>query len=705
MLPWISAVMHPLPKTAFDLGKEFGSGFSETVPVRLTKKQRFYRAMEKSYREFMEYTRAQGIRIIRFHDTKGFRWPYMEPERGKFDWSVIDSIIEAADSAGIVVFPVLGNGGFSFNEKTPSNWFGHRKENWLRVWRRNQICLPKPEEWREYCHALFEHCKDKIKYFECLNEPNLLLTPEEYVPYLKIAYEEARKVDPSIRIVGICATGDLGGRLGEFIEECGKLGAFQYCDVISFHPYSAQLDNSAVSAEQQIAEVKGILKKYGYQGPLWNSEVYYIHSGTQWRKLMELNGGRGPHWIDAEGTPPHNAVRRSMLDLGSDLGQSMPMAGHQFIGAFEHPHFGYNAYWGEGRLIPNEMGAAFNAFAYFLEGAKGVRQLKNLFNGMNGYLYRDRSGQNIFVLWSIEEGEKFHAELPDGAEAYDLFGNRIKGKKILITEVPTYFRKTMPEDLKIMPDRIIALCGAAWIAENRIGVEIQNNAVEEQTFRLRLKGGGTAKNVTIPGGKRVLVPFEMKSDPGKEAVIFMQFEGKVIKNVLPLSAKKFLKSGSTVQLPDGSSFTVTAEKDALRFKIIVKDDKRGVLDRKAPWESDCIEIFLDAKPSEQLDFPNYTAHCYRLFLCPAGSDGGEPFLNTSRNLEKKQIVWKIREDGASYTADVTIPWNVIGLNGPAGIAFDLAVDDSDGTKREHQTIWAGNDFNWRDRFNFGLLIR
>ena len=262
----------------------------------------------------------------------------------------------------------------------------------------------------------------------------------------------------------------------------------------------------------------------------------------------------------------------------------------------------------------------------------------------------------------------------------------------------------MPEDLKITPDRIFTLCGAAWIAENWIVVEIQNNAVEEQTFRFRLKGGGPAKNVTIPGGKRVVVPFEVKSDPGKNAVVFLQFNGKMTKNVLPLSARKFLKNGSTVQLQDGSSFSVTAEKDALQFRIFVKDDKRGVSNRKAPWDSDCIEIFLDTKPSEQLDFPTYTAHCFRLFLCPAGSDGGEAFLNTSRNLAKDLIVWKIHEDGTNYTADVRIPWNAIGLTGPAEIAFDFAVDDSDGTKRKRQTIWAGNDFNWRDRFNFGLLM-
>ena len=699
MIPWISAVLHPLPKTPFDPEKEFGIGVSAPIPTR----SKFYRAMEKSYREFMESARAQGIRVLRLHDDGGFGWPRMEPEKGKFDWSAIDSLIETADSTGLVIFPILG-GGFSFNPKKPSNWFGNRKENWVRVWHGLQICLPKLDDWRDYCHALFEHCKGKIQYYECMNEPNLYLTPEEYVPYLKIAHEEARKVDPSIRIVGICSTGDLGGRLGDFIEKCGKLGAFQYCDAISFHPYSAQMDNFAVSAETQIAEIKEILKKYGYTGPLWNSEIYYIHSGTHWRKISAINGGSAPHWIDAEKTLPYNAIRRCMIDLGADLAQSISLAGNQFAGKFDHPHFGYNTFWGEGRFMPNEIAAAHNGFAWFLEGAKSIRQLKNLINGINGYLYRDRNGKEIFALWSIEEGEKFHLELPDGAEAYDLFGNRIKEKKLLLTEVPMYFRNTRPEDLKITPDRICTICGAAWIAENRLGVEIQNNANEAQSIRIRLKGNGPAKDVTVPGSKRILIPFEMKSDPGKNAEVILLFDGKMSKTVLPLTSKKFLKSGSNVQLQDGSSFTVTAGKEALRFKIVVKDDKRGVSNKKAPWDSDCIELFLDAKPDERLDFPSYTKHCYRLFLCPKGSEGGEAFLSGSRNLDVSKIVWKIQEENGDFTADVMIPWDAIGLTGPSEIAFDIAVDDSDGTKRSRQTIWAGNDFNWRDRFNFGKLL-
>lgn len=704
MLPWITAVMHPLPERSFDPAKEFGIGVSAPIPTRPSEGQVFYRGMEKSRKEFMEYVRALGVRILRLHDAKCFDWPQMEPDKGKFDWTAIDSLIDAVNSANLVILPVLGNGGFRFKAPTPSDWFGHRRENWKQLWRGSQICLPKLEDWREYCHAFFEHCKGKIQYYECMNEPNLILTPEEYVPYLKIAYEEAKKVDPSIKIVGICATGDLEGRLGEFIEKCGELGAFQYCDVISFHPYSAQLDNFAVPAEEQIAEIRKILKKYGYEGPLWNTELYYIHSGTHWRKITALNGGRAPHWIDAGRTLPHNAVRRSMIDLGSHLDQSISMTKNQFVGAFDHPHFGYDTFWGEGRLVPNEMAVAFNAFAYFLEGAKSIRPLKKLFNGINGYLYLDRNGEKVFVLWTMEDGETFHAELPDGAEAYDLFGNRLKGKKILLTEVPVYFKKAAPETLKITPNRICTLCGARWIAETRIGIEIQNNASEAQTFRLRLKGGRNTKAVTIAGGQRMIVPFEMKSDPGKNAVVFLQADGKITKNVLPLTTKKILKSGSTVQLPDGSSFTVTAEQEALRFEISVKDDQRGVSNRKAPWDSDCIEIFIDSKPTERLDFPNYTEHCYRLFLCPAGSDGKAAFLNASKNLQKERISWKIQEHGADYTANVMIPWSIIHLNKPAEIAFDIVVNDSDGTKRKRQTIWAGNQFNWRDRFNFGILL-
>ena len=116
--------------------------------------------------------------------------------------------------------------------------------------------LPPEKAWSDFVYNLVRHCKGRVRYYEIVNEPNLFMSPENYTRYLKLAYDAAKKADPSCRIVGICSTGDLGGRLGDFIEACGKLGAFRSLDILSFHPYSAQLDSYPTPAEAQLRAIR-----------------------------------------------------------------------------------------------------------------------------------------------------------------------------------------------------------------------------------------------------------------------------------------------------------------------------------------------------------------------------------------------------------------------------------------------------------------
>ena len=78
--------------------------------------------------------------------------------------------------------------------------------------------LPDFEDWRRYVATTVRHFKGRIFYWEILNEANLTTTPEDYVKLLKIAFEECRKIDPSIKVVAPNVTGDHGGEMGVFLE-------------------------------------------------------------------------------------------------------------------------------------------------------------------------------------------------------------------------------------------------------------------------------------------------------------------------------------------------------------------------------------------------------------------------------------------------------------------------------------------------------
>ena len=278
--PAAFGVFSKLPETALDPENNFYLGINEPPYVRRHRKERFAAAMifQDSPAKRWELMRAGGIRMCRYW----LRWHSFEPEERKLTTFPHDDDIALMRNAGIEPLVLLGDTALSYSKGSPnSDWFLFKKSKQGKRTRlrsgsvRNFINM---DAWKRHIRDVVSRYKGQVRYFEIMNEPNLFYEPEEYVPYLKAAYETAKEVNPDCVIVGICATGDFAGNLGEFFEKCGQLGAFKYCDAVSFHPYSAQLDSDALPAQQQIAQVKSILKKYGAEKlPLWNSEIYYIH--------------------------------------------------------------------------------------------------------------------------------------------------------------------------------------------------------------------------------------------------------------------------------------------------------------------------------------------------------------------------------------------------------------------------------------------
>ena len=136
------------------------------------------------------------------------------------------------------------------------------------------------ESWSKYIKVCVERYKGKITHWEIMNEPNLIISAEQYIPYLKVAYETIKSVDPSAKVVGFCSTGDMGGGIIKFLRKCFELGGLNYCDIVSFHSYSAALDwSSPVSAEKMITEIKSLMKEYNADTKeLWHTELFILAS-------------------------------------------------------------------------------------------------------------------------------------------------------------------------------------------------------------------------------------------------------------------------------------------------------------------------------------------------------------------------------------------------------------------------------------------
>ena len=366
--------------------------------------------------------------------------------------------------------------------------------------------------------------------------------------------------------------------------------------------------------------------------------------------------------------------------------------------------------WAVAEMIPNAHFIAGNAFARFLEGAKPVKQL-NVLTGINGFLYRTRDGKEIAAIWSVNEGETFKVDLSSSTiRAYDLFGNALPADQTLtLTADPCYLAgDDLSRSLKTVsfhPERACVITGVRRSAENgkeALAVELQNRTAGPIERMVRLRGTTPLRRITIPPQERKVLFFPVKAER-KELTLLLSDGKSVESHTLPLADTRYLRKGESVSLKD-CRFRVTSDAEALTISIDVSDRKRGERPANAPWEGDCIELFLDSRPSDRLERNPYTAHVYRLFLAPKSANGLPEEFSGSRNLDLRKLTHTIRDTGTDYSATVTIPWKTLDLAGPAPIGFDLIWNNSDGKKRDSALPWAGNSFNWRDRFNFGIYI-
>lgn len=712
-IPLLFSVLGKLPVRSYSFGNGFSAGVNGHLfhiqSTRFLPKDPdglppapYFGACGMNMDEFFARTRLCGFGSIRLHDDGVFYWWRTERERGKYDWSHTDNIIRRARKNGIDILPRLGSSEFMVNikhDKFANSWIRKASTptdeaatpNFRRI-------LPPPDAWEAFVYEFVNRYKNEIKCYEIMNEPNLYLSPARYKEYLKRAYRAAKKADPECTVVGFCTTGDLNSNLGQFLEECGKLGAFRYADAISFHPYSAQLDDSPIPAEQQIRQAFAIIGRYRPGMPLWNSELYFIQTMKGLDKPVEERGE----------FPAGNLIRRYLIDLGEGLSQSIAVWAPHIVGldlrpGYKWPNFAASTF------IPNEHAAATNAFARFLEGGKGIRKL-DLLRGVSAWSYQNRNGYPVAACWAMEQGEKFKLELPENVIAYDLFGNPVPGKTVEIGNDPVYLKGKQPFDdwqsITVIPQRKLVVTGARNSViggKNVFAIEIRNNTRTKQNVAVRLPETEKQELALAPQEVRTLY-FPAPEKPSGTITVLVSDDETVERfSVVPVSGRT-ARPGTPYPIGNNAEFEIRTSPEFLEFHVTVRDDKRGGRIKGAPWSGDGIEFFLDTAPDRELGRKDYTDSCYRLYLVPKSSNGLPEALSVSPNLNRNGIQYTLDDKGADFSTVVRIPWKNLGLPGPASLTFDIAVDDSDGERRHSQAVWAGGAENWCNRFLFGRLL-
>jgi|GEM_PF-669940 len=140
--------------------------------------------------------------------------------------------------------------------------------------------------------------------------------------------------------------------------------------------------------------------------------------------------------------------------------------------------------------------------------------------------------------------------------------------------------------------------------------------------------------------------------------------------------------------------------DSLNLYVAVKvTDASKFNDSPNPWDDDAAEVYIDA------DNNGGTSYGVNDRQFAKGWNDAALWEKNNR-VTGVQHAWANITNG--YAVEFLVPWSNMAISNPQigfTIGFDIAVDDDDnGTARESQLMWAGDNDNWQYPRNFGDLV-
>ena len=320
---------------------------------------------------------AAGVKWSR----EEFLWNVVEPEKGRFDWSFYDRVVDTAQRHGVSVYGLI------------DYW-----STWTKPYTREGI-----EDYTRYCKALVGHYKDRIKHWEIWNEPNIFFWsgPKELYPeLLKAAYAAIKEADPEAKVLG-CSTAGIDGA---FIQKVTDAGA--PFDILTVHPYRGSLaDEGFIKELQDTARLTA--RRDGRQKPVWITEMGWP---------THLYGGV------SEPEQARLLSRSYLCAVAADVGMNMSW--------YNFRDDGNNVFYNEHRfgvVRSDDLGPkpGYRALATICRGLAGKKLAGrvDLGRGVLAYLFRGRDG-DVAAVWS-PAGDRLAAAhvTGEGLTLVDLMGH------------------------------------------------------------------------------------------------------------------------------------------------------------------------------------------------------------------------------------------------------------------------------------------
>ncbi len=412
-----------------------------------------------------------GVKVFR----EDIGWCNVERRQGEWDWAAYDRLIALYEKYGIELQGIYA---------------------WVPDWVAPEFVRNGcPEAWREYIRRFAVRYRDRVRYMEVWNEPDINTfaeNPERYLQLMRIAYEETRKHAPGITVM----TGGFSGmvttpRQTSFVRQILDRGRENY-DVIAFHGHGSL--NSYLSHLEPMLAAR---QEFGITAPWYANETaepsnWSGEDGqavTLFKKLL-VSWARG-------------AIGYNWYDLRND-GDNSQEAEHNY-GMLTQEFY------------PKPVYGVYNMLAGVFGEAELIRNARFAERSMQAYVFRDRNGDFLLPAWNDEPGDiLFAVSCGASASRVDLFGNQtplpvLDGITAFAVGSHPATLSTAGEEEPVFRGELLAADGAFNLVsgeQRNFELTLTNPTASPLHFQLKLilppglSGGDTEADLLLSAGEK-----------------------------------------------------------------------------------------------------------------------------------------------------------------------------------------------------------
>jgi len=194
-----------------------------------------------------------GVGFVRMD----FLWSDLEPREGQFDFTKYDNLVAILAEHGLGILGLL-----------------HYNPAWRHgPWN----AAPDPAAYERYAHAVVQHFKGAVAYWEIWNEPDhpTYWQPQDelqaYCKLLKRIYPVIKALDSQCQVL----MGGLANVQSPNLERLYELAGGKSFDIVNIHPFVSPLADDAIGLlRRMVDDTRATMQRHGDgTKPIWITEI------------------------------------------------------------------------------------------------------------------------------------------------------------------------------------------------------------------------------------------------------------------------------------------------------------------------------------------------------------------------------------------------------------------------------------------------